>query len=328
MNSRLIRIAGLLTAVLSGAVGASAATQQLGTGAHASVQAARPTTDRRQLAVTSARQPRFPIRAAFYYPWFPEGWKQNGIWPFTNYHPSLGFYRSASTAVRDAHLRSLEYAKVDAGIYSWWGKGSAEDLRFPGMLARTNATRSPLRWALYYEREGNGRDPSVARLRSDLDYVKARYAADRAYLKVGGKPVIFVYGDAKDDCGMADRWARANDAARGFYVVLKVVSGYGACASQPQSWHQYVPARRTDRQPGFSFAVSPGFDLTGHPPRLTRDLPSFKQAVRSMVASDEPWQLVTTFNEWGENSATESARAWSSVSGQGQYLDALRSDGQ
>lgn len=273
--------------------------------------------------------PNFPIRATFYYPWFPEAWSQNGISPFTNHHPSLGFYNSASDVIRDAHLRSLEYAKVDAGIYSWWGQGSREDLRFPGMLSRTDATGSPVRWALYHEREGNGPDPSVTQLQSDLDYIKARYASDPAYLKVGGKPVIFAYGDANDGCGMADRWAQANDATRGFYVVLKVFSGYRTCASQPQGWHQYSPAVRTDRQPGYSFAISPEFDLTGpDPPRLARDLAAFKQAIRSMVASGEPWQLVTTFNEWGENSATESAQEWSSASGQGQYLDALSTDGQ
>jgi hypothetical protein len=277
----------------------------------------------------TSTQPTFPIRAAFYYPWFPEAWSQNGISPFTKYNPTLGFYNSADDAVRDSHLHSLEYAKVNAGIYSWWGQGSKEDLRFPGMLSRTDATGSPVRWALYHEREGNGPDPSVAQLQSDLDYIKARYASDPAYLKVGGKPVVFAYGDANDGCGMADRWAQANDATRGFYVVLKVFSGYRTCASQPQSWHQYSPAVRTDRQPGYSFAISPEFDLTGpDPPRLARDLAAFKQAIRSMVASGEPWQLVTTFNEWGENSATESAQEWSSASGQGQYLDALNSDGQ
>ena len=30
-------------------------------------------------------QPAFPIRAAFYYPWFPEAWNQQGFNPFTNY---------------------------------------------------------------------------------------------------------------------------------------------------------------------------------------------------------------------------------------------------
>ncbi len=274
-------------------------------------------------------QPTFPIRAAFYYPWYPEAWHQSGISPFTDHHPALGFYYSTDDAVRDAHLRALGYAGFSAGIYSWWGQGSKEDARLPGMLARTKAIGSPVRWAVYHEREGNGPDPSAAQLVSDLDYIRSRYAPDPAYLKIDGKPVIFAYADAADGCGMVDRWRRANEPAHDFYVVLKVFDGYRTCSAQPESWHQYAPSIRADRQPSFSFSVSPGFDLTGpEPGRLPRDLPAFRAAVRQMVASGEPWQLVTTFNEWGENSATESAQEWSSPSGFGQYLDALHDEGR
>ena len=283
----------------------------------------------RELTVDTAKpQPAFPIRAAFYYPWFPELWSQQGISPFTKYNPSLGFYDSASDAVRDAHLRSLEHARFEAGIYSWWGQGSKEDTRFPGMLARTNATGSPVKWALYHEREGSS-DPSIAQIQSDLDHITARYVTDHAYLRVGGRPVIFVYASGTDGCGMADRWTAALGPTRDFYVVLKVFGGYRTCLSQPASWHQYAPALRTDRQAGYSYVISPEFDLTGpDPPRLARDLTAFQQAIRSMIAAGDPWQLVTSFNEWGENTATESAQEWASASGHGQFLDALRADGQ
>jgi hypothetical protein len=46
-----------------------------------------------------------------------------------------------------------------------------------------------------------------------------------------------------------------------------------------------------------------------------------------MVSSNEPWQLVTTFNEWGEGTSVESALEWSSSSGFGQYLDVLHDNG-
>src|SRR4051812_27720193 len=36
----------------------------------------------------------FPIKAAFFYPWFPQSWTQLGVYPYTNYHPSLGYYSS------------------------------------------------------------------------------------------------------------------------------------------------------------------------------------------------------------------------------------------
>jgi hypothetical protein len=70
-----------------------------------------------------APQPSFPIRAALYYPWFPEAWSQKNpitnvqINPFTEYHPSLGFYSSEDDAVRLAHLEALEYGGFQAGIY-------------------------------------------------------------------------------------------------------------------------------------------------------------------------------------------------------------------
>ena len=36
------------------------------------------------------RQPPSPIRAAFYYPWFPEAWSIGGAGPYTEYTPALG----------------------------------------------------------------------------------------------------------------------------------------------------------------------------------------------------------------------------------------------
>jgi hypothetical protein len=42
-----------------------------------------------------------------------------------------------------------------------------------------------------------------------------------------------------------------------------------------------------------------------------------------MAASNARFQLVTTFNEWGEGTSVESATQWSSASGRGTYLDVL-----
>src|SRR4029077_2613572 len=92
------------------------------------------------------------------------------------------------------------------------------------------------------------------------------------------------------------------------------------------SWHQYGPAVRTDRQGSFSFSISPGFFKAGESsPRLARDPTAWTAAVCQMVASGTQWQLVTTFNEWGEGTAVEPAAEWQSASGYGQYLDTLRS---
>jgi hypothetical protein len=272
--------------------------------------------------VPSGFQPSFPIRAAFYYPWFPEAWTQRSIFPYTRYDPSLGFYSSTDVAVIRKHIRSMQYGGIEAGISSWWGRGTKEDVRFPLLLRETNNIGSRLRWAPYYEQESLG-NPSAAAIEADLSHIKSRYASDPAYLLVNGKPVIFVYADGADGCAMADRWKQGN-ATQGFYIVLKVFAGYTTCPSQPSGWHQYSPASAANRQTGHSYSISPGFWQADATERLARDLARWEGNVRDMVSSNERWQLVTTFNEWGEGTAVESAQEWATPSGRGAYLDALR----
>ena len=55
---------------------------------------------------TTDWQPALPLRATFYYPWFPEAWTQLGIYPYSKYKPSLGYYNSSDTAVIKQHASS------------------------------------------------------------------------------------------------------------------------------------------------------------------------------------------------------------------------------
>jgi len=267
-------------------------------------------------------QPSFPIRAAFYYPWFPESWDQNRINPYTNYNPSLGFYDGRSQSVIQQHIAAMQYGGIQVGIASWWGQGSQTDAKIPALLQAAAGTN--FRWSIYHENESLG-NPSVAQLTSDLTYLRDRYGNDPSFLRVNGRFVIFVYSDGTDNCGMADRWKQANTV--GAYVVLKVFAGYRNCASQPDGWHQYSPAVAADSQQGYSYAIAPGFWQKGQPVRLARDLNRWNQNVKDMVASGAPWQLIATFNEWGEGTSVESAQEWATGSGYGAYLDVLHNNG-
>jgi Glycosyl hydrolase family 99 len=266
-------------------------------------------------------QPAFPIRAAFYYAWYPEAWWRDPVFPYSLYHASLGYYSAADASVVRDHTDALLYAHLNAGIYSWWGTDGypPTDLRFWRYLAAARTT--PLRWALYYEREGYG-DPSVEQIRRDLEYIRDTYAAKPAYLKVDGRFVVYVYGDARDGCDTAARW-RAADTV-GAYVVLKAFAGFRDCAAQPDAWHQYSAAlSEYDLLPD-SFMVAPGFDERSEAqPRLTRDPARWRADVSDMVASNARWQLVLSFNEWPEGTSVESAREWETPSGYGAYLDTL-----
>ncbi len=264
------------------------------------------------------------VRATFYYPWFTETWGSLTT-PDTNYHPTAGFYSSDTASVITKHIQQMTYAGLDASIASWWGQGQhSESTRIPALLnnSANSSNGKNLKWSLYYEKESIG-DPTVTEINADLTYIKSNYASNANYLQIGGKPVIFVFTDGNDACAMAQRWHDANTL--GFYVVLKVFSGYTACATQPDGWHQYGPASAKDSQGKYSYTISPGFfkynETTARLPRLSAT--DWTTNVNAMVASNAQFQLVTTFNEWGEGSAVEPATEWASTSGYGTYIDVL-----
>jgi acid phosphatase type 7 len=267
---------------------------------------------------TADWQPTAPIRAAFYYPWFPQAWRQQGKDPFAVDRPSAGYYDSSSAEVIAGHIEAMRHGRIQAGISSWWGRSTPTDLRFPQLLS--GAAGKPFRWSVYHEGEGQG-DPSVSELTADLTYLRDHYSQDPSYLRVDGRFVVFVYGD-DESCDMVDRWRQANTV--GAYVVLKVFSGYRSCPAHPDGWHQYGPAVARSSHLPYSVSVSPGFHKATEPaPRLARDLGRWEQDVTAMAAATAQFHLVTTFNEWGEGTAVESSTNWPSSSGYGQYLDVL-----
>ncbi len=267
-------------------------------------------------ATTTATVASRAFRATFYYPSYPEAWSQQG----SHYTPIFGSYSSTNQGVIDSHLRSLQYGKFDAGIYSWWGQTSNENARFPQMLSRTAAVYPALRWALYYECEGSaastcpgGPDPSESQVATDLAYIKSTHGSNANYLQVDGKPVVFVRNANDTDCSVVTKYKNANTTV-GVYLVLKVFAGYRNCVDQPDSWHQYDPSTDRDVQAGYSFMISPG---------LVRDLTRWNQDVRDMTASPEMWHLVVSFNGWGEGTQVEHSNELET-----NYLDALATDGQ
>jgi hypothetical protein len=219
----------------------------------------------------------------------------------------------------------MQWGGIQAGIASWWGPGSPTDARIPALL---NAAHGKgFHWTLYYEEEGYG-DPSVEQIRSELTYVRDHYSTDPSFLRVDGKFVMFVYADPNDRCGMAERWRQAQTVDLGIYVVLKVFPGYRVCGASAPAWHEYGPGDRATNMPPYSYSISPGFNHVLEPaPRIPRDPAAFASAIRSMTASGDPFQLVTTFNEWGEGTAVEVSPDWQSPSGFGTYLDLLHTNG-
>lgn len=263
-----------------------------------------------------------PVRAIFYYPWFPEAWDQHHLEPYAHYVPALGLYDSSAERVVHDHVAAMRYAGFDAGISSWWGPGTPTDRRFSLLL--DIGAQEGLAWAPYYEAESLG-DPSSEKIKGDLAYLSARYGRSPALARLGGKMIVFVFGSSHDGCATAQRWREA--AGANVFIVLKVFDGYKECTVQPDSWHQYAPARHYDQQLPYSVTVSPGFwSASEATPRLPRDLGRWRTDLRRMIATGAEFQLVTTFNEWGEGTAVEAAPEWASASGKGGFLDVLHEE--
>ena len=260
--------------------------------------------------------PAFPIRAAFYYPWYPSGFYVPG----SRYVPTAGEYNVTERSTLTRQVGTMRYAGMNAAIASWWGPYTKEDKRFPALLRSADDT--PFKWAAYYEPEGYG-NPSPTAIRSHLSYLKDHYGFDKQYLRVRGRPVLFVWTDRADNCDMARRWRQANNM--GWYVVLKRFEGMAACPhTRYFDYHQYAPAARISNLGSASSSVSPGYWQYNEPrPRLPRSVWEFDKAVRAMKATRARWQLVTTFNEWGEGTSIESSADWVSASGHGKYADVL-----
>jgi len=274
------------------------------------------------IAPAATAAPFSSIRIAAYYPWFPEGWTHAQLDPFTHYRPSLGFYDAGRPGVIDRHIRAMQWGHITSATYSWWGRGSQTDGRFAAHLAA--GAKRGFQWAIYHELEGYG-DPSIESIRTDLEYIQDSYAASPGYLKLGGRPVVFVYGDADDgvNCDAATRWAAANQTV-GAYLVMRSFKGYRSCEANVDGWHPYAANKNEFDLFPFAYSISPGFYFAPDKrPMRRRSVRSWSRMVHHMVDSPAQFHFVISFNEWGEGTAIESAVQWSSRSGYGRYLDVL-----
>lgn len=151
---------------------------------------------------------------------------------------------------------------------------------------------------------------------------------------------VFVYNaddpTQAEGCDTVNRWIAARSSLKSqynqiVYIDLKVFPGYATCpgASAVDGWHQYGPASATHdftSAPGDgSYSISPGYWKSGASygtaPFLLRDRTRWQSAVASMQASDAEWQLITTFNEWGEGTAIESSSGCRNTAPSGTYCD-------
>jgi len=283
---------------------------------------------------------------AFYYPWYgtadgPGGAGRTVHWggidaenkdiAASTHYPALGAYDSHDVKVIDQHCRWAKRAGIDTLIVSWWGHNSYCDRAMDKILDVCG--RHGLKACIYYETVPGSQTAQSAA--NDIVKVLRKYGRHEAHLKVGGKPVVFVYGRAVQEIGLTG-WLEAIELINEQYPTGATVIGdqfsYGA-ARVFDGLHTYntagslknmTPAEVRKWAPGTyeswvaladragkisTLTVIPGYDDTKiRKPGLAVKRYGgqlYREQWAAAIKADPHWILITSFNEWHEGSEIE-----------------------
>ena len=184
------------------------------------------------------------LNGVYYYPWY--GLTANSTYYSLRGHlvpdhdPALGNYDSRNSGVISAHIDYSHTANIHFWAVSWAGSNKYTD-----KVLKNNILPHPrageLKYAILYEsnnRIGPPDNPDYSKLIPDFDYIAKTYFGNPNYLKIKGKPVVFIYlarvyfapgvGDAE--------LAMLRAAHPELYIVADDVFGSGYSSAQAKKW--------------------------------------------------------------------------------------------
>jgi len=283
---------------------------------------------------------------AFYYPWYgnPAAEPGSGRWYHwenvdeaaktigtSTHYPSLGPYDSHDPAVIAQHCQWAKQSGVDGFIASWWGHGGFEDKAMPALLDACGATG--LKATAYYEVVPDPPTPATAA--TDILRLLKQYAHHPSWLKVEGKPVLFIYSRAVDQLGLTG-WLEVSAKLENSYPGSVVLIGDKVSRQAAlvfDGLHTYATAGQLRRNDAAQIAdwagetypkwvstadrlgrvstvtVMPGYDDTKirKPGTLAKRLDgrSYEVQGKAALKANPDWVLITSWNEWHEGSEIE-----------------------
>jgi hypothetical protein len=259
-------------------------------------------------------------------------------------YPSEGLYDSADPAVIARQLDAARRAGLDGLVVSWWGRATFEAQAFERLLDQ--AATSSLRLAPYYE-TGELWPRGAEGVAADLLTLLDSRGASAAWLRVSGRPVIFLYAAHRLRPEGWELVSRRLHAAGRRPFLVPDAPGPDWLARNPgwltrfDALHVYSPipilsrgadlgealraraaAARAAGRP-FMAPVAPGFDdrAVRQPGTVVpRDGgATYDRTWRAALAADPAWILVASWNEWHESSEIEPSREYGT-----RYLEATR----
>ncbi len=292
-----------------------------------------------------------------YYPWYG-GTNSHGSglhWGKVHSHsiqnttdyPVIGPYNSRDPNLINWQIDLAKSNGITGFISSWWGQHSYEDRAFKTVL--DCAEKKNFTAAIYWEKEDGHGQEQIDGAVSDLAYMVTNYGSSPAYLKVNGRPVIFIYervlaqipesawpaiiSETRAEVGnfllIADgpktNYARMFDGLHRYniswgvakYTKMDDLSGLRDFFAQydsnmVQQAHQYGHIA--------CVPVTPGYNDTKirKPGRLAdrKDGQVYRILWEDALAAKPDWVLITSWNEWHEGTEIEP-----SVEYGNQYID-------
>lgn len=271
---------------------------------------------------------------AFHYGWYgaDEGWGVSA--DGGRNHPNLprgGLYESADPAVIARQIDQARSAGITGFITSWDGEGDRRDRVLQGLIA---AAPPGFSVTAYIESDG-GSSEALARR---LDALSARFAQSPAWLRLDGRPCVFVFDRVWQQLGEAG-WAEARAlhqrTAASPFAVVGPANTEDEIAERRRHFdalHIYSMQFQTDgwvvgfatrarrwirrwvlAQAGLAVTTAtilPGYDdrrldsRTGDRPTTPRRSGrTLEMMADAAIAARPDWVLIVSWNEWLE--ATE-----------------------
>jgi hypothetical protein len=284
-------------------------------------------------ATPAATQKPEKLVMAFHYTWFtPEDFNK-GQMSDRPVQP----YRSSEPATLERQVLEAKSASIDAFVTAWTGPGTETDRIFAGLL--DIAARHGFKIALHMETSSIGGDKAEA-----LN-AAARYYAHPAYLRAGGKPVLFVWSPqtvgnpaawvalrGRVDPNRAAIWS-VDTTDVSYLDAFDSLHLFSAGKWNPNTdltrenarWRAEVDAynKRKGTARLWTAGVIPGWDETRvQPPRQgakqfpRRDGALYTESWNGAIASNPDLITITSFNEWFEGSQIEPSASYGR-----KYLD-------
>ena len=252
-----------------------------------------------------------PVVGVYYYPWYrqPEPgtlgqWRRvMRLRLATPQKPKVGLHSSRDPNVIGEHIAQSLRGGIDFWAVSWWGPNQiCDDVLRDVILPHPDAGK--LKYAILYEstgRLGSLRNPHYRHWMDDLAYIEKNYFDHPYYLKIDGRPVVFVYltrvyfrnkghehleqmrqrfprlylvGDDVFGEGYQSAWAKQFDAITAYDVYGQSVGRFGGTRKALAFLaDNYQKARDAAHSVGTAFmpTIAPGYNDTavrqGHPGR-------------------------------------------------------------